>query len=100
MTMKLKINGVEYSLEAHDTLPHPCHAGNIYFKSKRIELAKTIYNKQRTQDEVRQTMWHEIVHGIFYEVGRKRLACDEKLVDDVAKAIIEVHKQLVQHGQA
>ena len=98
--MKLKINGVVYQMDTLDTIKPSCSAGTISFTNKRIELAKSVYGKKRTKKELQKTMWHEIVHGIFYEVGRKRLACDEKLVDDVAKAIIEVQKQLVQHGEA
>lgn len=99
MKTKIAINGVEYDVQIGDT-ERSYMSGQIYLTSKRIRMRPVVYGKKRTREEMEHTLWHELVHGILHEVGRKRLALDEKLVDDVASAIIEIQKQLEAHGKA
>ena len=48
----------------------------------RITVSKNFPQQSRIQ-----SFWHEVVHGMFFELGQKELAEDEGLVDALAKQI-------------
>ena len=91
--MKLKIGKTQYTVESVPTLPPKMSRGRItYTPVNTIEVTQYAHGKKRSDKAIRHTMWHEVVHGMLYEAGGPYR--NEKLVDDIAKMIQQVNKQI------
>lgn len=58
--------------------------GTIYYGTKAI----VIYTKNRSEEAVSETFWHEMTHAVLYEMKHK-LYNDEKFVTQFAKLLNE-----------
>ncbi len=85
---RLPIASVNYTVTTNKRKPN-CNGtlvqGYCYYKAKRISA-------YRNPNPVtfRATLWHEVFHALFYEMGRKDLADDEALVEGLAQAIMRI----------
>lgn len=94
--MKLKIGKTTYSVSWPDTLEPPLTRGRIDYTAKTIQVAQRAGQPRRRREVrgVQHTFWHEVVHGILYDMGSRKYR-DEAFVDELAKRIMQVHDQAV-----
>lgn len=93
--MKLKIGKTTYNVSWPDTLEPPLTRGRIDYTAKTIKVAKRAGQPRRVRAAKgrEHTFWHEVVHGILYDMGSRKYR-DEVFVDELAKRIAQVHDQL------
>ena len=95
--MKIRINGMYYEVSEDDTLPKNLN-GQIRYNEKKIRLRRTkLDGTQRTDVDVNDTLWHEIVHGILHEMGSRK-AYDELFVTSLAACIVSIQQQLYEYA--
>lgn len=81
---RIHICGMPYTIEVLDKVFDDgveC-VGTINFLAGHIRLKKDV-----SPSMLRQTLMHEILHGICYHLGIKDTADEEKLVDTIATAL-------------
>lgn len=86
--MKVKVGNTKYELiktSGDEILDQYYPDEDIFDIAGLIDKFNTsIYiNKEFSSQTVKQTFWHEIVHGMLYEIGRHELNSDEGLVDAI-----------------
>ena len=82
--MKVNICGIPHEVEIKDDAftASEMHMGEIRYKECKIILS-TGMNK----DLEKETLIHEMIHGIFVHLGYNNMASDETLVQSLAQAI-------------
>ena len=60
------------------------HLGEIVYGKQQIKI-----NKNMPEEITKETICHEMVHGILIHIGRDDLACDETFVQSFANAIYQ-----------
>lgn len=89
---KLKVGDRWYSVEIVETMQRKAQMGYVYYGTGEIQVAKksNVTNTPYTNDEIRDTFWHEVTHAILYDMG-SNLYNNEKFVtrfaNRLAKAI-------------
>lgn len=79
----VNICGIPHTVKlCEDLFDTDCHLGQIDYKKCEIKI-----NKDATEEMQKQTLIHEMVHGIFVQIGRNDLTTDETLVQSLAMAI-------------
>lgn len=63
------------------------HFGEIDYKKCEITLADDLPPKLEEE-----TMFHEMLHGIFFHIGRDDLSQNENLIDALANAMMQSFK--------
>ena len=65
-----------------------CSTGSIDYDSKVITLARSVgvSNRKLSKQEQEQSFYHEVVHGILYDM-RHKLEANEKFVESFAKRL-------------
>lgn len=83
--MKIKICGITHTVvECEDKFNTDCHFGQIDHKNCEIRI-----NKDMTEENKKETLCHEIMHGIFVHLGYNDYANDEQLVQALGNAIYQ-----------
>lgn len=87
----IRIGKTHYRVEFPDHMPNPIVTGNIAFGSRTIKVASRTGKplRKRTSKAMTTTFWHEVVHGILYDMGSRKNS-DEVFVDGIAKRIVQV----------
>lgn len=82
--MQVNICGIPHQvIEVNDTFD----GGNCGMID---HIKNEIYvNKNLSKAGMKETIYHEIVHGIFVHIGRNDLSTDETLVQSLANAIYQ-----------
>lgn len=77
-------------------IPHTVIEKDDYFTSDNTHLGEITYskaeiliNKNIPAEMKKETICHEIVHGIFVHLGREDLTNDETLVQQLGNAIYQ-----------
>ena len=72
-------------------MPNPLVRGNISYDKRVIKIADRVgVPLRRRADSARvRTFWHEVVHGILYDMGSSKFK-DEVFVDGIATRITQV----------
>ena len=76
-------------------------AGYIHYKDHTLSLVMhgaggvAPYTKQ----DIKHTFWHEVVHGILYDMRQHKLNNSERFVDGVAIRIVDVLRQLPKESR-
>jgi hypothetical protein len=86
MIDKVKIGGIVYEVKPEERLQaddRTALIGQIDYESSVIK-----YDPKLSQQQRMQTLWHEIVHGIFHHNGRDGQS--EELIDSTAYSIVQV----------
>lgn len=82
MIKKVNICGIQYDVEYKaDNFNFDSHFGMIDYTQ-----AKILINESMPDEVVKQTLCHEIIHGILVAIGRNDLN-DETFVQSLASAI-------------
>lgn len=83
--MKVNICGMPHKVvECEDRFNSDCHFGMIDHLTCEIRI-----NKDMTEENKKETLCHEMVHGIFIHLGYSNLSNDEQLVQALANAIYQ-----------
>jgi hypothetical protein len=83
---KLRIGNKQYSVEIVEAMLEKQHRGRIHYTEQTIKLGlrSNIDNRKFGHAEVQETFWHEVIHGILYDMGRDTLNRDERFVTEFA----------------
>lgn len=85
----IRIDSIFYRVEKEDKLIADGKEafGTINYKKKIIKLNTDISEEQ----EIKQTLWHEIIHGIIHERNFDfEKTPEETIVDELSKGIYQV----------
>lgn len=83
--MKVNICGIIHEVEfKEDSFDADLHFGMIEYPK-----AKIVVNNNLNEQLVKQTICHEMVHGIFTNLGYSDLSSDERLVQSLSNAIYQ-----------
>ena len=84
--MKVNICGLKHKvIEAEDVFDSDaCHMGMIDHKNLVIKI-----NKDMPEECKKETICHEMMHGILLHIGHSELADNEQLVQALANAIYQ-----------
>lgn len=83
--MKVNICGLTHEVvEEEDKFNMDCHLGQIEYKDLIIKI-----NKDMPIEAKKETLCHEMVHGIFVHLGYTDMANDEQLVQALGNAIYQ-----------
>lgn len=83
--MKVNICGIPHKIiECEDKFDADCHFGQIDYKACEIRI-----NKDMTEEKKKETICHEMVHGMFVSLGYNDYSNDEQLVQALGNAIYQ-----------
>lgn len=83
--MKVNICGLPHEvIECEDSFNMDCHMGQIDYKDLVIKI-----NKDMPVEAKKETICHEMVHGILIHIGQGELSNDEHLVQALGNAIYQ-----------
>lgn len=83
--MIVNICGMPYKvIECEDNFNTDTHFGQIDYKVCEIRI-----NKDMTEENKKETICHEMIHGIFVHLGYNGYAQDEQLVQALGNAIYQ-----------
>ena len=86
--MKIKVGKTTYEVFEIDKFPRsPACRGRIYYKHKIIAISRRagVTNRKYSPIEIAQTVAHEVVHAMLYDMKEHTLNKNEKFVDGLAK---------------
>mgnify|MGYP007041251774 CR=1 FL=1 len=85
----IEILGVPYRLKHVDTISREeLRIGEIDFLRQEILLLNGL-----EKEIERVTLWHEVIHGIFSQLGFEDEAVNEHLIQSLANALYQVLKE-------
>ena len=83
--MKVNICGIPHKVvECEDKFNIDCHFGQIDYRPCEIRI-----NKDMSEENKKETICHEMVHGIFVHLGYNNYTHDEQFVQALANAIYQ-----------
>lgn len=83
--MKVNICGLKHEvIERQDAFNVDCHCGQIDYKDLIIKI-----NKDMPEEAKKETLCHEILHGILVHLGYNNMSNDEQFVQAVGNAIYQ-----------
>ena len=83
--MIVNICGIAHTvIEVRDNFDSDMHLGQIDYKKAEIMI-----NKDASSAIKKETVYHEMLHGILVHIGREDLSQDEALVTALANAIYQ-----------
>lgn len=84
--MKVNICGIPHTvIECADNFDVDTHFGQIDYKTCEIRI-----NKNISYESKKETLCHEVVHGILVHLGYAELSQDEQFVQALGNAIYQV----------
>jgi predicted SprT family Zn-dependent metalloprotease len=85
---KVKVGDRWYSVEIVETMQRKAQMGCVYYGNGEIEVAAkcNVTNSKYTNDEIKDTFWHELTHAILYDMG-SHLYNNEKFVTRFANRL-------------
>lgn len=99
---KFKIFGSIWTIKIVDTIEekeeedgiHYC-SGMTYNVTKIIEVARNVYGAKITENEMFNTLCHELIHAILNTGSYYKSSSDEPMVEFLGRGIAELIKQNV-----
>lgn len=83
--MKVNICGLPHEvIEVEDKFNMDCHMGMIEYKDLVIKI-----NKDMPDEAKKETLCHEMIHGILVHLGYNDMANNEQLVQALGNAIYQ-----------
>ena len=83
--MKVNVCGIPHKVvECEDKFDVDLHFGQIDYKTCEIRI-----NKGITEDSKKETLCHEMVHGMLTHLGYTELSHDEQFVQALGNAIYQ-----------
>lgn len=85
MIDKVKIGAITYDVTIDDTLGDTGYSGQIRYLRTQI-----VINGDLKPQAAKQTLWHEIIHGIMTNAGIPHEDQTEPLVNAIAYGVMQV----------
>lgn len=63
--------------------------GKCDYEKKKITLQPNCDEYKLAESIVEQTLYHELIHAIFNELGLSELGSDEKIVDPISQLLYQ-----------
>ena len=83
--MTVNICGLKHKVvECEDKFDTVCHLGMIAYKDLEIHI-----NKDMPEESKKETICHEMLHGILVHLGYENYSNDEQFVQALANAIYQ-----------
>lgn len=83
--MNVNICGIYHEvIEKEDNFDADCHFGQIDYKAAIIKI-----NKDMPESLKKETICHEMIHGILVHIGYQEQALDEQFVQALGNAIYQ-----------
>lgn len=83
--MTVNICGLKHKVvECEDKFDTVCHMGMIAYKDLEIRI-----NKDMPEESKKETICHEMLHGILVHLGYENYSNDEQFVQALANAIYQ-----------
>ena len=83
--MKVNICGLKHEVvECEDKFNTVCHFGMISYKDLEIRI-----NKDMPEESKKETICHEMIHGILVHLGYEDYSDNEQFVQALANAIYQ-----------
>lgn len=83
--VSVNICGIKHTItECEDIFNVDTHFGQIDYPKCEIKI-----NKDLTEDAKKETLFHEVVHGILVHIGRSDLGQDETFVQTLGNALFQ-----------
>lgn len=83
--MRVNICGLKHEvIECEDKFNMDCHLGQIEYKDLMIKI-----NKDMQEEAKKETICHEMIHGILVHIGYNDLSNDEQFVQALGNAIYQ-----------
>ena len=93
--MKVNICGIPHTVvECEDKFNVDCHFGQIEYKTCEIRI-----NKDLTEECKKETLCHEMVHGILIHLGYQEQSNDEQFVQALGNAIYQAFDIKVERNR-
>lgn len=93
--MKVNICGIPHEVvEVEDKFNMDCHLGQIEYKDLLIKI-----NKDMPTEAKKETLCHEMIHGILVHLGYTNLSDDEQFVQALGNAIYQGFEIKEQKGE-
>ena len=83
---KMRIGNKQYSVEIVEAMLEKRVMGRISYTAQTIKLGRrsNVTRKTFAPEQVQESFWHEVIHGILYDMGRDTLNRDERFVTEFA----------------
>ena len=83
---KMRIGNRQYSVEIVEAMVEKRVMGRISYTAQTIKLGRrsNVTHKTFAPEQVQESFWHEVIHGILYDMGRDTLNRDERFVTEFA----------------
>jgi len=93
--MKIKIGKTQYTVSRVPSLEPPIARGRVNYTARTIQIAERSGRplRKRSVQGMQHTLWHEMVHAMLKDMGSTKER-DELFVDELAKRIHQINKQL------
>lgn len=87
---KINILGIDYKIEYVNIISKECLTlGQIDYLNQEIKILDEL------EDDIKKvTLIHEILHGIFNQLGFEDEAADEHLINSLATALYQILRQI------
>ena len=91
---KIRIGNKMYTIDIVETMMRQADMSRIFYDDKRIMIGKksNVTGKAYKKKELDNSFYHELVHGILYDMGRHRLNADEEFVTEFANRLQDALK--------
>jgi hypothetical protein len=86
---KIRIGNKMYTIDIVETMMRQADMSRIFYDDKRILIGKksNVTGRKFKKDAVSNSFYHELVHGILYDMGDHMLNGDEKFVTEFANRL-------------
>lgn len=89
---KFKLSRKRWAVAKYPT--HATEAGRCFADARVIHINMSVRGRKRTPQQVADTFWHELTHGILFDMQHPK-AYDEKFVQEFSKRLSEAVRTAV-----
>jgi len=91
---KMRIGSKQYSIEILETMKEKRRMAHISYTAQTIKIGRrsNVTSRKFTTDEVQESFWHEVIHGILHDMGRDTLNRSEQFVNGFAHRLTKAIK--------
>jgi hypothetical protein len=91
---KIRIGNKMYTIDIVETMMRQADMSRIFYDDKRIMIGKksNVTGKAFKKDALSNSFYHELVHGILYDMGDHHLNADEEFVTEFANRLQDALK--------
>jgi hypothetical protein len=86
---KIRIGNKMYTIDIVETMMQQADMSRIFYDENRIAIGKksNVTGKAFKKDALSNSFYHELVHGILYDMGEHHLNANERFVTEFANLL-------------